>query len=120
MYCGWPEAFAVPYKKAETVVHLLVEEIFPRSGATLQLLKGYEPENINKIMKKTLEDLSVHDVTTFYHPQSNGKVERLHRTMHDVLSKKIGHNEQSWDVYINQMLAAVRFHISKTTKFSPC
>ena len=71
-------------------------------------------------MKKTLEELNEHHVTTwFYHPQSNGKVERFHRTMHDILAKKIGHNEQSWDVYINQMLAAVRFHVSETTKFSP-
>ena len=71
-------------------------------------------------MKKTFEELNVHHVTTsFYHPQSNGKVERFHRTMHDILAKKIGHNEQSWDIYINKMLAAVRFHVSETTKFSP-
>ena len=70
MYSGWPEAFAVPNKKAETVVYLLVEEIFPRFGAPLQLLTDNAPENINKIMKKTLEDLNVHHVTTsFYHPQ---------------------------------------------------
>ena len=120
MYSGWPEAFAVPNKKAETVVNLLIDEVFPRFGAPLQLLTDNGPENINKIMKKTLEDLNIHHVTTsFYHPQSNGKVERFHRTMHDVLAKKIGSNEQSWDVYINQMLAAVRFHVSETTKFSP-
>ena len=120
MYSGWPEAFAVPNKKAETVVHLLIDEIFPRFGAPLQLLTDNGPENVNKIMKKTLEELNLHHVTTsFYHPQSNGKVERFHRTMHDILAKKIGHNEQSWDVYINQMLAAVRFHVSETTKFSP-
>ena len=27
--------------------------------------------------------------------------------MHDVLAKKIGLNEQSWNIYINQMVAAV-------------
>ena len=104
MYSDWPEAFAVPNKKAETVVHLLVDEIFPRFGAPLQLLTDNGSENVNKIMKKTLEELNVHHVTnSFYHPQSNGKVERFHRTMHDILAKKICHNEQSWDVYINQM-----------------
>ena len=117
MYSGWPEAFAVTYKKGETVVRLLTDEIFPRFGAPLQLLTDNGPENVNKIMKKTLKDLNVDHVTTsFYHSQSNGKVERFHKTMNDVLA---GNNEQSWDIYINQMLAAIRFHVSETTKFSP-
>ena len=38
--------------------------------------------------------------------------------MNDVLAKKTGNNGQSWDIYINQMLAAVRFHVSETS-FSP-
>ena len=120
MYSGWPEAFAVPNKKAETVAHLLIDEIFPRFGAPLQLLTDNGPENINKIMKTTLESLNVHHITTsFYHPQSNGKVERMHRTMHNILAKKVGSNAQSWDLYINQMLAAIRFHVSESTNFSP-
>ena len=39
--------------------------------------------------------------------------------MHDVLCKKTGHNKQSLGIYINQMLAAVRFYVSETTQFSP-
>ena len=120
MYSGWPEAFAVPNKKAETVAYLLIEEIFPRFGAPLELVTDNGPENINKTMKETLENLNVNHVkTSFYHPQSNGKVERLHRTMHDILAKKIGDNANSWDLHINQMLAAIRFNVSESTKFSP-
>jgi len=120
IYSGWPECFPVPNKKAETVCHLLIEEIFPRFGAPLQLVSDNGTENVNRMMKRTLEELNVHHVTTsFYHPQSNGKVERLHRTMNDILAKKIGDNERSWDLYINQMLAALRFNVSESTKFSP-
>ena len=35
-YSGWPEAFTVPDKTAETVVHLLLEEIIPRYSTPLQ------------------------------------------------------------------------------------
>ena len=102
------------------MVHLLIDKIFSRFEAPLQLLTDNRPENVNKIMKKTLKDRNVDRVTTsFHHPQSNGKVERFHRTMQDVLAKKIGNNEQSWDIHINQMLAAIRFHVSEITKFSP-
>lgn len=38
LYSGYPEAFAVPYKSADTTVHLLIDEIFPRYGACLELL----------------------------------------------------------------------------------
>ena len=120
VYSGWPEAFAVPNKKAETVAHILIDEIFPRYGAPLQIVSDNGPEHVNNVMKQTLDSLNVHHVTTsFYHPQSNGKVERVHRTMHDILAKKIGSNEMSWDLHINQMLGAIRFNVSETTKFSP-
>ena len=120
MYSGWPEGFAVPNKKGETVVHLLIDEIFPRFGTPLQLLTDNGLENVNKIMKKTLKDLNVDHVTTsFYHPQSNSKVQRFHRTINDFLAKKICDNKQSWDIYINQMFAAIWFHVSGTPKFSP-
>ena len=73
MYSGWPECFPVPNKKAETVSHLLMEEIFPRFGAPLQIVTDNGPENINNVLKRTLQELNIHHVTTsFYHPQSNG------------------------------------------------
>ena len=108
----------VPNKKAETVSHLLIEKIF----LYLVPCSSYdnEPENINRIMKRTREELNVHHVTTsFFHPQSNGKFESLLRTMNDILARKIGDNERSWVLYINQMLAVLRFNVSESTKFSP-
>ena len=72
---------------------------------------------MNKIMKKTLEELIV--TTSFYHPLSNSKVEKLYRTMNNILAKKIEDNKCSWDLFINQILAALRLNVSESTKFSP-
>ena len=33
-----PEAFAVPYKTADTVAKLLIEEIYPRYGCPIQIV----------------------------------------------------------------------------------
>lgn len=87
---------------------------------SIVLVTDNDIENVNKVMKETLEGLNIHYVTTaFYHPQSNSKVEWLHRIMHNILSKKkIRNNDRLWDLYINQMLAAIKFNISKATKFS--
>ena len=120
LYSGWPECFAVPDKKASTIAELLINEIFPRFGAPLVLLSDNGSENVNRIMKETLKELNIHHVTTsFYRPQSNAKNERTHRVLNDVLSKYIQGEPTTWDQKLNQSLAALRFHISESSKFSP-
>ena len=119
-FSEWPEAFAVPDKTADTVANLLIEEICPKYGCPLQIVTNNGTENVNNVIRETLESLNIHHVlTSVYHPQSNAKVERFHRTLHDVLSKKLAGNQQYWDVYLNQALATIRFNISVSSKISP-
>lgn len=120
VYSGWPEAFPVPDKSAANIVHLILEEIFPRYGSSLSLVTDNGSENIAKSVQETLEALNIHHITTsYYSPQANGKVERFHRTMVDVMAKKIKESVNTWDLFLNQTLAAVRFHTSEVTKASP-
>ena len=77
-------------------------------------------ENVNQTMKHTLETFKIKHITTsVVHPQSNSKVECFHRTLHDVLSKRLDENYEIWDLHLNQVLAAIRFHMNESTKFSP-
>ena len=118
-YSGRPEAFAVPDKMADTVADLIIEQIFPRFGS-LQIVSDNGTKNVNKSVKETLAKLKIdHVLTSVYHPQSNAKVERFHRTLHDVLAKKVADNQQTWDLFLNQALAAIRFNVSESSKFSP-
>ena len=39
--------------------------------------------------------------------------------MHDIIAKKIKEDVTTWDLYLNQMLAAVRFHVNDSTHLSP-
>ena len=99
---------------------LILTEIFTCYGSPVQLVTDNGPENINRIMKEALESLNVEHVTTSpYNPQSNAKVERFHKTLPDVLSKLIRDNEENWDLFLTQALAAVRFCENETSKFSP-
>ena len=65
-FSGWPEAFAVPDKTADTVAHLLIEEIFPRFGCPLQIVTDNGSENVNKVVRETLESLNIHHILTSY------------------------------------------------------
>ena len=105
-----------PNKSAQ----ILVDEIFPRFGCPCEVVTDNGTENENQVMKEVFAQLNVHRVTTsFYHPQSNAKVERFHRTLHDVLSKLLKDDSAVWDLYLNQALAAVRFNHNDSSKFSP-
>ena len=119
-YTGWPEAFAIPDKSAQSVAHILVDEIFPWFGCPCEVITDNGTENENQVMKEVFAKLNIHHVTTsFYHPQSNAKVERFHRTLHDVLSKLLKDDSTVWDLYLNQALAAIRFNHNDSSKFSP-
>jgi hypothetical protein len=119
-FSGWPEAFAVPDKSADTVAHLLLNEIFPRFGCPLQIVTDNGTENVNKVVRETMERLNIsHVLTSVYHPQSNAKVERFHRTLHDILAKRLTENQQLWDLQLAQALAAIRFSVSESSRFSP-
>lgn len=120
VFSGWPEAFAVPDKKAENIAHLLIDIIFPRYGATLQIITDNGTENENRIVKETPMTLNISHVTTsYYHTQSNAKVERFHRTLHNVIAKKLEDNLTTWDIHLNQAIAAIRFHFNDSLTFLP-
>lgn len=116
LYSGWPEAFAVPDKTAATIAHLIIEEVFPRYGAPLEIITDNGTENENRTVKETLHALNIsHVKTSNYHPHSNAKFERFHRTLHDVMGKKLEDNLSTWDVFLNQVLAAIRFNVNEST-----
>ena len=70
---------ALPDKTAQAVVHLLLEDIIPGYSTPLQIVSENGRENINRVMKHTLQDMNISHVTTsYYHPEGNSKVEQFH------------------------------------------
>jgi transposase InsO family protein len=64
--------------------------------------------------------LGIHKVnTTSYHPISNGKIERLHRTLHTGLSHFVNSTNNNWDVLVPFYLMVHRATPNTTTRYSP-
>ena len=116
----WPECFPTPDKTSQTIATLLIDEIIPRFGAPLEITTDNGPENIGRPLQDTLKELNIHHrPTTAWRPQSNSRNERMHRTLHDILSKKASEQPETWDLHLNSTLAALRTNVSDTTGFSP-
>ena len=70
-------------------------------------------------MKHTFETLNMSHVTTScYYPKENSKVDQFHRTVHGIMSKKVGEYLETWDLHLNQILVAIKFSMHESTKFS--
>ena len=116
----WPESFPVPDKTGQRVAQILIDEIIPRYATPRILLTDNGTEFVNQAFEETLKELNIkHITTTFHRPQSNAKNERAHRTINDIIAKMSSDDSQTWDINLNQALAAVRFNINTSTMFSP-
>ena len=60
-----------------------------------------------------------HNVTSAYHPQSNGLCERMNQTLQRCLLKMVNKQQNNWDVYLDPILFAYRTCKQKSTKYSP-
>ena len=117
---NWPEAFAVPDKKAQKVAAQLLTEIIPLLGTPLELVSDNGPENVNEIMRQTVESFNIkHIVTSSYHPQTNAKVEWFHRFLGDTKAKLTDGEKGNWDLFLTQALGTIRFLIKGVTRVFP-
>lgn len=58
-----PFLIKIKNKNGEVIAHLLIYEMFPRFGAPLKIVSDNDTENVNTIMKETLEKLRFDHVT---------------------------------------------------------
>ena len=57
--------------------------------------------------------------TTPYHPQTNGCVERFHRTLNSMIGKIVSYNQRDWDCCLTTVMAAYRASKHESTGFTP-
>src|SRR2546423_9496572 len=115
----WPEAKAMKEATAENVVKFIYEGIICRHGCPKIILSDRGTHFRNKLVKGLCEKFKIkHKLSSPYHPQTNGLVERFNRTLCELLAK-VSEKENQWDEYLEQVLFAYRTTKHATTKKTP-
>ena len=71
-------------------------------------------------MEQFKETLKIkHIKTTYFHPQSNGNIERMHSTLGNLIRTSIAENNQQWDKNLKCINFIIYTTKNQTTGFSP-
>ena len=116
----WPEARAIPNAKAFSVVPFFYEDIICRHGCPKELLTDRGSHFVNEMLDSLCQNLGTkHRLSTAYHPQTNGLVERFNRTLCEALAKYANSHKDDWDLYLSSVLFAYRTKRHNTTRHEP-
>ena len=119
-FTNWPEAFPLPDAKATTIANALYRGIICRHGVPKILLSDRGKQFTSTVLENLNKQLGVkHIFTTAYHPQSNAKVERFHRTLNDALAQLVNKSHSNWDAHVDSVLFAYRSSVVASLNESP-
>jgi hypothetical protein len=118
-FSKWPEVVPIPNKQARTVAKALVQ-VFSRWGVPSIILSDNGLEFKGDLNGQLIELLGVtRKWTTPYHPQGNGLVERMNRTIKEMLKKFSGSHPTDWDELIPQLMWGYRMTPHESTGVTP-
>ena len=116
----WPEAKPIPNKNAETIASHFHEEIICRHGCPKELLSDQGTEFCNLVVNALCKLHGIrHTLSSAYHPQTNGLVERFNQTLKKSLAKLAHERNTDWDLLIPSVLFAYRTMTHSTTRYTP-
>ena len=119
-FTKWPEACALPDQEAETVVDALVEGMFSRFGVPETIHSDQGRNFESRVFATLCERLGAHKTRTPpLRPQSDGLVERFHRTLGQQLAILTAQHQRDWDDHLPLVLMACRSAVQETTSCTP-
>lgn len=113
-------AQAISDETANTVAQFIIRKIVCLHGAPQRILTDSGKAFRSKLIVELCQQLRAkHVFSTHYHPQTNGLVERMNRTIATMLSMYIGTKHDDWDNYLPYVIFAYNVSIHASTGCSP-
>ena len=116
----YPEAIPIKEMTAEACARAYATQVIARHGSGSKLITDQGRNFTSTFFKETCKILGIRQIfTTAYHPQSNGRLERMHKTLAESLSHYVNSCGTNWDALVPFFLMAFRNLPHGTTKYSP-
>uniref|UniRef100_A0AAQ4R7G5 Integrase catalytic domain-containing protein n=1 Tax=Gasterosteus aculeatus aculeatus TaxID=481459 RepID=A0AAQ4R7G5_GASAC len=104
----YPEAVPLRSFSAKSVAQALFH-VISRVGIPKEILTDMGTSFMSRTLRELYKLLGVKSVrTSVYHPQTDGLVERLNKTLKSMIRKFIHGDERNWDKWLDPLLFAVR------------
>ena len=119
-FSKWGIAIPIPDQTAITITAKFLNEVLTKFG----IPKIVVTDNGKQFLSKIFTDLAriykfEHRTITPYHPQGNGAIERLHRTLANMIAMYVDEKGSDWDEWLSLLMFTYNTSIQATTNQSP-
>ncbi len=115
----FPEAVPLRTIKTKGVLQALTK-FFSTFGLPKVVQTDQGTNFMSRLFKQVLSQLNIkHEVSSAYHPESQGALERFHQTLKSMLRTFCAQSEKEWDEGLPLLLFAVRETQQESLGFSP-
>ncbi|XP_068999724.1 protein NYNRIN-like isoform X1 [Embiotoca jacksoni] len=119
-YTGWPEAWPARKEDSKTVIKCLINHYIPQHGFPEKIRSDNGTHFKNQDLQQVEAMLELrHGFGSVYHPQSQGKVERMNQTVKVKLSKICAQTGLNWVDALPLTLLSIRSSVNRTTGHTP-
>ncbi|XP_061757255.1 uncharacterized protein LOC133553258 [Nerophis ophidion] len=114
----YPEAVPLRSISAKSVAQALFQ-VISRVGIPKEILTDQGTSFMSRTLKELYGLLGIKSIrTSVYHPQTDGLVERMNRTLKSIIRKFVHEDKPNWHKWLDPLLFAVREVPQASTGFS--
>ena len=115
----FPEAIPLRNIKAQTIIKALIK-FFTLVGLPKVIQSDQGSNFMSKVFQQALYELGIEQVvSSAWHPESQGALERFHQTLKNMIRTYCYDNAKDWDEGIHFLLFAARESVQESLGFSP-
>ena len=119
-FTNWAEAYAISNQRATTCARVLVKNWICRYGVPDSIHSDQGRNFESQVFEEMCHLLNINKTrSTAYHPEGNGQVENMHKTLKSMLKARVEDDPQGWDEQLDYCMMAFRSSVHSSTEHTP-